>query len=185
MCPFAFWTTRFGQEEIGVFKDETIVQHLSLSYGRTKSFPSLSFHLNIKLRCHKFCEKLIRYSQRNQSGSWFSGGSTWQKKTSFVAVPFAWKNFRLCKETRRLRTDIAKRQYVKVDSFYVFLGIYQENRPHSSLEVRSMSLLKKNNKYGEFIVILWCTKSQREQRGNGSLLTAAHRHLTVFPLTTK
>ena len=143
MCPFAFWTTRFGQEEIGVFKDETIVQHLSLSYGRTKSFPSLSFHLNIKLRCHKFCEKLIRYSQRNQSGSWFSGGSTWQKKTSFVAVPFAWKNFRLCKETRRLRTDIAKRQYVKVDSFYVFLGIYQENRPHSSLEVRSMSLLKK------------------------------------------
>ena len=86
MCPFACWTTRFGQEEIGVFKDETIVQHLSLSYGRTKSFPSLSFYLNIKLRCHKFCEKLIRYSQRNQSGRWFSGGSTCQKKTSFVVL---------------------------------------------------------------------------------------------------
>ena len=48
-----------------------------------------------------------------------------------------------------------------------------------------MSFLKKNNEYGEFIVILWCTKSQREQRGNGSLLPAAHKHLTVFPLTTK
>ena len=86
VCPFAFLITHFGQEEISVFKGETIVQHLSLSYGRTKSFPSLSFYLNIKLRCHKFCEKLIRYSQRNQSGRWFSGGSTRQKKTSFVVL---------------------------------------------------------------------------------------------------